>query len=116
MLQWTCRHLHHMLFMVMQDMHPLLEQPNHRPDSSPVRTDMFRNLKPEVHHGKAQAALSGIKPPEQTGHTPVVPVRAEHPHSFLPDAHFQLEVIMTSLRGLTTSTSESATSMKGRSY
>src|SRR6185437_1370984 len=46
---------------------------------------------------------------------PVVLVRAEHLHSLLPDAHFQLEVIMNSLRGYTTSTSESATLMIGRS-
>ena len=99
MLRWTCRHHNHKLFMVMQDMHPLLEQPDHRPDSSPVGTDMFRNLKSEVHHGKAQEALSGIKPHERTGRMPVVLVRAEHLHSLLPDAHFQHEVIATSLKG-----------------
>ena len=99
MLRWICHHLNHKLFMVMQDMHPLLEQPDHRPESSPVGTDMFRNLKPEVHHGKAQAALSGIKPHERTGHTPVVLVRAEHLLSLLPDAQFQPEVIATSLEG-----------------
>jgi hypothetical protein len=98
MLRWICRHHHHKLFMVMQDMQ----------DSSPVGTDMYRNPKLKVHHGRALVALSGSKLHEQTGHMPVVPVRAEHPHSLLPDA------IATSLRGLTTSTSETATSMKGR--
>ena len=99
MLRWTCRHHNHKLFMVMQDMHPLLEQPDHRPDSSPVGTDISRNLKLEVHPGRAVAALIGIKLEEQTGHMPVVLVRAEHLHSLLPDTHFQLEVITTSLRG-----------------
>ena len=46
---------------------------------------------------------------------PVVLVRVEHLHSLLLDAHFQLEVIVNSLRGYTTSTSESATSMIGHS-
>ena len=99
MLRWICRHHNHKLFMVMQDMHPLLEQPDSRPDSSPVGTDISRTPKLEVHHGKAQAAMSGIKPHERTGHTPVVLVRAEHLHSLLPDAHFQHEVIATSLKG-----------------
>jgi hypothetical protein len=74
---------------------------------------MSHNQKLEVHHGRELAALSGNKPHEPTGHTPVVPVQAEHPHSLLPDAHFLPEVIATSLKGLTTSTSESATLMKG---
>jgi len=99
MLRWICRHHNHKLFMVMQVMHPLLEQPDSRPDSSPVGTDISRTPKLEVHHGKAQAALSGIKPHERTVHTPVVLVRAEHLHSLLPDAHFQHEVIATSLKG-----------------
>ena len=73
------------------------------------------HLKLEVHHGRAVAALSGINPDERTGHRPVVLVRAEHPHSLLPDAHFQLEVIVISLRGYTTSTSESTTLMIGHS-
>ena len=115
MLRWICRHHNHKLFLVMQGMHPLVERPDPHPDSSPVGTDMSRNPKLEDHHGKAQAALSGINPHERTGHTLVVLVRAEHLHSLLPDAHFQLEVIATSLRCLTTSTSESAPSMKGRS-
>jgi len=100
MLRWICRHHHHKLFMVMQD-------------NSLVGTDMYRNPKLEVHHGRVLVALSGSKLHEQTGHMPVVPVRAEHPPSLLPDAHFQPKVIATSLRGLMTSTSESATSMKG---
>ena len=95
MLRWICRHYNHNLFMVM---HPLLEQPDPRPDSKQVGTDISRNLKLEVHHGRAVAALSGINPDEQTGHMPVVLVRAEHLHSLLPDAHFQPEVIATSLR------------------
>ena len=99
MLRWICRHHYHKLFMVMQDMHPLLEPPDPHPDSSPVGTDTSHNLKLEVHPGRAVAALSGINPHEQTRHTPVVLVRAEHLHSLLPDAHFQLEVIATSLRG-----------------
>ena len=85
--------------MVMQVMHPLLGQPDPRPDSSPVGTDISRNLKLEVHPGRAVAALIGINPDEQTGHMLVVLVRAKHLHSLLPDAHFQLEVITTSLRG-----------------
>ena len=115
MLQWICRHYNHKLFMVMQVMHPRLEQPDPWPDSSPVGTDISRNLKLEVHHGRAVANLSGINPDERTGHRPVVLVRAEHPHSLLPDAHFQLEVIVISLRGYTTSTSESTTLMIGHS-
>ena len=111
MLRWTCRHHNHKLFMVMQDMHPLLEQPDPRPDNSPVGTDISRNPKLEDHHGRVQAVLIGINPHERTGRMPVVLVRAEHLHSLLPDAHFQPEDIMTSLRGYTTSTSESATSM-----
>ena len=51
-------------FMVMQVMHPLLGQPDPRPDSSPVGTDISRNLKLEVHHGRAVADLSGINPDE----------------------------------------------------
>ena len=105
MLRWTCRHHNHKLFMAMQVVHPLLEQSDPRPDSSPVGTDISRNLKLEVHHGRAVAALSGINPDERTGHRPVVLVRAEHPHSLLPDARFQLEVIVISLWGYTTSTS-----------
>jgi len=115
MLRWICRHYNHKLFMVMQVMHSLLEQPDPRPDSSPVGTDISRNLKLEVHHGRAVAALSGINPDERTGHRPVVLVRAEHPHSLLPDAHLQLEVIVISLRGYMTSTSESTASMIGHS-
>ena len=99
--------------MVMQDMHPLLEQPDPHPDSSPVGTDISRNPKLEVHHGRVQATLSGINPHKRTGRMPVVLVRAEHLHSLLPDVHFQPEVIVTSLRGYTTSTSESATSRIG---
>ena len=99
MLRWICRHYNHKLFMVMQVIHPLLEQPDPRPDSSPVGTDISHNLKLEVHPGRAVAALIGINPDEQTGHMPVVLVRAEHLHSLLPDAHFQLDVIATSLRG-----------------
>jgi len=101
--------------MVMQVMHPLLEQPDPHPDSSPVGTDISHNLKLGVHPGRAVAALIGINPDEQTGHMPVVLVRAEHLHSLLPDAHFQLEIIVISLRGYTTSTSESTTLMIGRS-
>jgi len=101
--------------MVMQVMHPLLGQLDPRQDSSPVGTDISRNLKLEVHHGRAVAALSGINPDERTGHRPVVLVRAERPHSLLPDARFQLEVIVISLRGYTTSTSESTTLMIGQS-
>ena len=96
MLQCICHHYNHKLFMVM---HLLLEQPDPRPDNSLVGTDISRNMKLEVHPGRAVAALSGINPHEQTGHTPVVLVRAEHLHSLLSDAHFQLEVIATSLRG-----------------
>ena len=59
---------------------------------------MSHNPKLEVHHGRAVAALSGINPHERTGHMPVVLVRAEHLNSSLPDAHFQPEVIATSLR------------------
>ena len=101
--------------MVMQVMQPLLGQLDPRPDSSPVGTDISRNLKLELHHGRAVAALSGINPDERTGHRPVVLVRAERPHSLLPDARFQLEVIVISLRGYTTSTSESTTLMIGQS-
>ena len=61
MQRWICRRHNHKLFMVMPDMHPLLEQPDPRPDSSLVGINMFRNPKLEDHHGKAQAALSGIK-------------------------------------------------------
>jgi len=114
MMRWICRHHNHKLFLVMQGMHPLVERPDPHPDSSSVGTDMFRNPMLEVHHGKAQVALSGINPHEWTGHTPATPVRAEHLHSLLPDAHFQPEVIATSLRGWMTSTSESETSMIGR--
>ena len=99
--------------MVMQGMHPLLEQPDPRLDSSPLGIDISCNLKLEVHHGRAQAALSGINPHERTGRMLVVLVRAEHLHSLLPDAHFQPEDIVTSLRGYTSSTSESATSRIG---
>ena len=56
MLQWTCRHLHHMLFMVMQDMHPLEEWPDPCPDSSLVGTSTFRSQRPEDHHGKMQVS------------------------------------------------------------
>ena len=42
--------------MVMQDMHPLVEQPDPHTGNSPVGTDMSCNPKLEVHHGKAQAA------------------------------------------------------------
>ena len=45
------------------------------------------------------AALIRINLDEQTGHMLVVLVRAEHLHSLLPGAYFQLEVIATSLRG-----------------
>ena len=114
MLRWLCRRLHHKLFMVMQGMHSLVERPDPHPGSSSVGTDMSHNPKLEVHHGRALVALSGSKPHEPIGHSPVVPVQAERPHSLLPVAHFQPEVIATSLRGLTTSTSESMTSMKGR--
>ena len=114
MLRWICRHHHHRLFMVMQGMHPLVERPDPHPDSSPVGTDMSHNPKHEVHHGRVRAVLSGNKH-GPTGPMPVVPVQAEHPHSLLPVAHFQLEVIMTTLRGLTTSTFGLATSMKGHS-
>ena len=69
----------------------------------------------EVHPGRAVAALSGINPDERTRHRPVVLVRAERPHSLLPDTRFQLEVIVISLRGYTTSTSESTTLMIGHS-
>ena len=86
MLRWICRHYNHKLFMVMQVMHSLLGQPDPRPDSSPVGTDISRNLKLEVHPGRAVAALSGINSDDRTGHRPVVLVRAEHPHSSLPDA------------------------------
>ena len=99
MLRWLCRRHHHKLFMVMQGMHPLVERPDPHPDSSPVGTDMSHNPKLEVHHGRALVALSGSKLHEPTGHTPVVLVQAGCPHSLLPDAHFQLEVIATSLRG-----------------
>ena len=115
MLRWICRHHHHKLFMVIQDMHPLVERSDPHSDRSPVRTDMSHNPKLEVHHGRALVALSGSKTHEQTGHTPMVPVRAEHPHSLLPDAHFQLEVIVISLKGYMTSTSESTASMIGHS-
>ena len=98
--------------MVMQGMHPLVGWPDPHPDSSPVGTDMSCNPKHEVHHGKVRAVLSGNKH-GPTGPMLVVPVQAEHPHSLLPDAHFLPEVIATSLKGLTTSTSESATLMKG---
>ena len=99
MLQWICRHYNHKLFMVMQDMHPLLEQSDPCPDSSPVGTDISHNLKLGVHPGRVVAALIGINPDEQIGHMPVVLVRAEHLHSLLPNAHFQLEVIAISLKG-----------------
>jgi hypothetical protein len=99
MLRWICRHHNHKLFMVMQDMHPLLERSDPHPDNSSVGTDTSHNLKLEVHPGRAVAALSGINPHERIGHTPAGPVRAEHLHSLLPDAHFQPEVIATSLRG-----------------
>ena len=46
---------------------------------------------------------------------PVVLVRGEHLHFLPPDIHFQLEVIVISLRGYTTSTSESAALMIGHS-
>ena len=115
MLRWICRHYNHKLFMVMQVMHPLLEQLDPHQDSSPVGTDISCNLKLEVHPGRAVAALSGINPDEQTGHMPVVLVRVEHLHSLLPDAHFQIEVIVISLRGYMTSTSESTASMIGHS-
>ena len=85
--------------MVIQVMHPLLEQPDPRPDSSPVGTDISHNLKLGVHPGRVVAALIGINPDEQTGHMPVVLVRAEHLHSLLPDAHFQPEVIATTFKG-----------------
>jgi hypothetical protein len=64
MLRWICRHYNHKLFMAMQVVHPLLEQSDPRPDSSPVGTDISRNLKLEVHPGRAVAALSGINPDE----------------------------------------------------
>ena len=99
MQRWICRHHNHKLFMVMQGMHPLLEQPDPRLDNSPLGTDISCNLKLEVHHGRAVVALNGINPDERTGHRPVVLVRAERPHSLLPDARFQLEVIVISLRG-----------------
>ena len=76
---------------------------------------MSHNPKLEVHHGRALVALSGSKLHEPTGHTPVVLVQAGCPHSLLPDAHFQLEVIVISLRGYMTSTSESTASMIGHS-
>ena len=113
MLRWICRHYNHNLFMVMQVMHPRLEQPDPRPDSKQVGTDISRNLKLEVHPGRAVAALSGINSDERTGHRPVVLVRVECPHSLLPDARFRLEVIVISLRGYTISTSESTTLMIG---
>jgi hypothetical protein len=56
MLQWICRHHHHKLFMVMQDMHPMVECLDLHTSSNPVGTDMSHNPKLEVHHGKAQAA------------------------------------------------------------
>ena len=93
MLRWICRHYNHKLFMAMQVVHPLLEQSDPWPDSSPVGTDISRNLKLGFHPGRAVAALSGINLDERTRHMPVVLVRAEHPHSLLPDARFQLEVI-----------------------
>ena len=99
MLRWICRNYNHKLFMVMQVMHPLLEQPDPRPGRNPIGTDISHNLKLEVHPGRAVTALIGINPDEQTGHMLVVLVRAEHLHSLLPDAYFQLEVIATSLRG-----------------
>ena len=98
MLRWICRHHNHKLFMVMQVMHPLLEQPDPPPDSSLVGTNISHNLKLGVHPGRVVAALIGINPDEQIGHMPVVLVRAEHLLSLLPDAHFQLEVIVNSLR------------------
>ena len=101
--------------MVMQVMHPLLEQPDPRQDNSPVGADISRNLKLEVHPGRAVAALNGINPDRRTGHMPVVLVRVEHLHSLLPNAHFQLEVIVISLRGYMTSTSESTALMIGHS-
>ena len=58
MLQWICRHHNHKLFMVIQDLHP--EQPDPHMGNSPIGTDTSRNLKQEVRHGKAQAALSAI--------------------------------------------------------
>ena len=67
MLQWTCRHLHHLLFMVTQDMHPLEELPDPHLDSSPVGTNTFRNRRPEDRHGKVQVAMSGTKPRTLTG-------------------------------------------------
>ena len=96
-------------------MQPLVERPDPHPDSRPVGTDMSRNLKLEVHHGRALVALSGNKTHGPTGPMLVVQVQVGRPHSLLPDAHFQPEAIATSIRGLITSTSESATSMKGRS-
>ena len=115
MMRWICRHYNHKLLMVMQVMHPLLEQPDPHPDSSPVGTDISHNLKLGVHPGRALAALIGINLDEQTGHMPMVLVRAGHLYSLLPDTHFQLEDIVISLRGYTTSTSESTTLMIGRS-
>ena len=115
MLRWIYHHHNHKLFMVMQDMHPLLEQPDPHPDSRPAGTDTSHNLNLDVHPSRAVAALSGINPDERTGHRLVVLVQAECPHSLLPDARFKLEVIVISLRGYTTSTSESTTLMIGHS-
>jgi len=61
MLRWTCRHLRHKFFMVMQDMHPLAEWSGPHPDNSLVGINTFRNLKPEVHHGKVRVAQNCIE-------------------------------------------------------
>ena len=99
MLRWIYRHHNHKLFMVMHGMRLPVERQDPHTGNSLVGTDTSHNPKLEDHHGKAQEALSGINPHEQTGHTPMVPVRAGHLHSLLPDAHFQPEVIATSLMG-----------------
>ena len=65
--------------MVMYGMHPPVERQDPHTGNSLVGTDTSHNPKLVDHHGKVQAALSGINPHERTGHTPVVLVRAEHP-------------------------------------
>lgn len=61
--------------MVMQDMHPLVEWQDPRPDSSPVGTSTFRNRRPEDHHGKVRVATSGTNLRALTGPTAIAPVQ-----------------------------------------
>ena len=104
MLQWTYHHLHHMLFMVMQGMHQLEEWLVPCPDSRPAGTSTSHSRRLEDHRGKVQVAMSGTKPHALTG--VVAPVQAGRLRSLLSAAHSPPEVIVITLRGFTTSTSE----------